>query len=277
MLEFISKQISYNYSLKKHLLIGISLGGIITFVMIFLQPFGTYNFESNHKYLIFLGFGLLIFGVYIFWARIENIWYDYKNKKWEIKYEIVSFILFMLIASLPIHFYNQVFLNDLFDSKYDGYEYLKHGFWFFQHSMIPIMVILSPFYVYLRNKLGVLNTPDSSNKVKIYGINKNEKITIMKEALLFVKASENYVNIYYTENDLVRHKTFRNTLAAINIQAPFLQKAHRSYLVNISTIKRVNGNSQNGKIEFHINGLEIPLSKSYYKTIKSALAIQPID
>lgn len=127
MLDFLSKEIPYNYSFKKHLLIGAFLGGIVIFIMIFLQPFGTYGFESNHKYLIFFGFGLLLFMVYFFCARIENIWYDYKNKNWTIKYEIFSFILFMVIASLPIHFYNQVFLNDLFNSQFDGYEYLKHG------------------------------------------------------------------------------------------------------------------------------------------------------
>ncbi|MEL6943272.1 MAG: LytTR family DNA-binding domain-containing protein, partial [Bacteroidota bacterium] len=249
------------------------LGGIVTFIMIFLQPFGTYDFESNYKFLIFLGFGILLFVVYLLWARIENRWYDYKSKTWLIQYEIISFFLFVLVASLPIHFYNQVFLNDLLSSQFDGYEYVKHGLWFFQHSMIPIMVILSPFYAYTRNKLGEFITPDSLGEVEIYGSNKNEKISITKESLLFVKASENYVNIYYGENGEVQHKTFRNTLAAINTQVPFLQKAHRSYLVNIAAIKRINGNSQNAKIEFHQDGLEIPLSKSYYKTIKSALAI----
>ncbi len=273
MLEFIFKQIPYSYSYKKQLLIGAFLGGIVTFIMVFLQPFGTYGFESTYKYLIFFGFGLLFFILYFFWARIENLWYHYKGKKWKVTYEIVSFILFMLASSLPIHFYNQVFLNDFFNSKYYEYEYLKHGLWFFQHSIVPIMVILLPFYIYLRNKFGELMTPDSSNEIDFYGINKGEKITIKKEELLFIKASENYVNIYYTKNNTIQYKTFRNTLTAMSKQAPFLLKSHRSYLVNISAIKNINGNSQNAKIEFHHDGLDIPLSKSYYKTLKLTLGI----
>lgn len=273
MLKFIFKQIPYNYSFKNQIIIGAFLGGIVTFIMIFLQPFGIYRFESNHKNLIFFGFGLLLFIIYLIWSRIENLWYNYKSKNWEIKYEIVSFILFMLISSLPIHFYNQVFLNDLFNSKYYGYEYLKHGLWFFQHSLVPTMLILSPFYVYLRNKFGELITLDSLDEIDIHGVNKDEKIRIKKEELLFIKASENYVNIYYLKNNIVLHKTFRNTLTEINKQAPFLHKSHRSYLVNLSTIKNIKGNSQNAKIEFHNDSLEIPLSKSYYKTIKLALGI----
>lgn len=273
MLEFISKQIPYNYIAYKQLVIGALLGGIVTFIMIFLQPFGTFGFESDYKNLIFLGFGILFFSVYFLFSRIENWWYDYKNKNWTIKYEIIAFILFVFFASLPIHFYNQVFLNDLFKTEFDAYEYLKHGIWFFLHSILPIMVILLPFYTYIRNKLGELVSTDSLKEVEILGINKNERIRIKKEDLLFVKASENYVNIFFLKNNSVHHKTFRNTLTAVNKQAPFLVKSHRSYLVNIQTIKDIKGNSQNAKIEFHHDNLDIPLSKSYFKSIKSALAI----
>ncbi|MBL4906274.1 MAG: LytTR family transcriptional regulator [Sneathiella sp.] len=273
MLEFLSKQIPYNSSFRKQFLIGAFLGGLVTFIMIFLQPFDTNRFESNHKYLIFSGFGLLFLLLYLICVRMENLWYNYKNKKWRIKSEIVSFITFVLISSIPIHFYNQVFLNDFFDYKYHGYEYLKHGLWFFRNSIIPVMLILLPFYVYFRNKFGELITSETLSEVVFCGINKGEKIILQKEKVLFIKASENYVEIYHTKNNTIQHKTFRNTLSVIGKQAPFLHKSHRSYLVNISTIKAVKGNSQNAKIAFHLDGLEVPLSKSYYKTVKLALGI----
>lgn len=273
MLEFISKQLPYCFSFKKQFMIGLFLGGITAFIMIFLQPFDTYSFESNYKYLIFFGFGLLLFILYLFYARMENLWYNYKNNRWEIKYEIISFIIFVLISSIPIHFYNQVFLNDFFDYEYHAYDYLKHGLWFFQYSLIPVMLILLPFYIYFRNKFGEFITAESLSEIELSGINKGEKLIVQKEAILFVEASENYVKIFYTKNNNIKFKTFRNTLTAINQQAPFLYKSHRSYLVNISKIKAVTGNSQNAKIEFHLNGLDIPLSKSYYKNIKLALAI----
>lgn len=273
MLDFINKQIPYSYHFKKQLLTGALLGGLVVFIMIFLQPFDTYRFESNHKYLIFSGFGLLLFVVYSFCSKLENWWYNRKNKRWEIKSEMVAFIAFVLIATIPIHFYNQVFLNDLFNYPFDGYEYLKHGLWFFQHSIVPVMLIILPFYLYLRNKFGELITPKSLREVEFYGLNKGEKIILQKEAILYVKASENYVKLFFVKNNSIHHEIFRNTLTAIKEQAPFLYKSHRSYLVNISTIKTVIGNSQNAKIQFHHDGLDIPLSKSYYNTIKSALGI----
>lgn len=273
MSAFLSKQIPYTYSFRKQFLIATILGLILAFILIFLRPFDTDGFESNHKYLILSAFGILFSILYMINAKIENLWYNRENKKWKIKHEIVSFLSLLFVSGIIIHFYNQVFLNDFFNYEYKEYEYIKHGLWFFRRFIIPVMLILLPFYIYLRNKFGDLIASESLSEIKFTGINKGENILIPKEALLFIKASENYVEIFHTKNKTIHHTTFRNTLTAMNKQAPFLYQCHRSYLVNISKIKVVKGNSQNAKIEFHHDNLDIPLSKSHYKTIKSALSI----
>lgn len=135
------------------------------------------------------------------------------------------------------------------------------------------MLIILPFYLFLRYHFGELITHEIVEEVEFMGLNKDEKLKVRKEAVLIVKASENYVDIYYAEDNSVRHITFRNTLTAISQHAPFLNRSHRSYLVNIANIKTVTGNSQNARIVFHSNDLEIPLSKSYYKNIKSTLIV----
>lgn len=271
-IEFLAKQIPYIYSFKRQILTGVLLGGVVIFIMIFLQPFDTYSFESNHKYLIFSGFGLVLFIIYMFCTRIENLWYNHKSKRWSIKDEIVSFAVLLFMSSIFIHLYNQVYLNDFFNSKYSFNDYLKHGLWFFQHSIVPVMFILLPFYLYIRNRFGELVTAESLSEIEISGINKGEKIVIQKEDILYIKASENYVQIFYSNDKTIQQKTFRNTLTAMSEQAPFLYRSHRSYLVNISSIKTIKGNSQNAKIEFHLDDMDIPLSKSYYKKVKSALS-----
>ena len=273
MLVFLSKQIPYTYSFRKQFLIATILGLILAFILVFLRPFDTDGFESNHKYLILSAFGILFSILYMINARMENWWYHHENKNWKIKHEIVSFLSLLFVSSIIIHFYNQVFLNDFFNYEYKEYEYLKHGLWFFRRFIMPVMLILLPFYIYLRNKFGDLITAESLSEFKFSGINKGEEILILKEDVLFIKASENYVDIFHTKNNTIQQTTFRNTLTAIKSQAPFLYQCHRSYLVNIAKIKVVKGNSQNAKIEFHHDDLDIPLSKSHYKTIKSALSI----
>lgn len=273
MLKFLSKQIPYNYCLKKQFLIAIILGAILAFIMIFLKPFDTDRFDSNHKHLILAGFGVILGICYLINGKVEHLWFSSENKTWTIKHEIISFVFLIFVSSVPIHFYNQIFLNDFFGHEYEKFEYIKHGLWFFQQSLIPVMFILLPFYVYLRNKFGDLPTSESLSEIEFFGTNKGEKLRIQRDAVLFVKASENYVEIFYEKNNDVQHQTFRNTIKAIKEQAPYLSRCHRSYLVNPSGIKSVLGNSQNAKIEFYHKDLEIPLSKSYYKTIMSTLSI----
>ncbi|MEM1002193.1 MAG: LytTR family transcriptional regulator DNA-binding domain-containing protein, partial [Bacteroidota bacterium] len=78
--------------------------------------------------------------------------------------------------------------------------------------------------------------------------------------------------IFFEEDGNIKQTIFRNTLGAINEQASFLMYCHRSYLVNISNIKRIKGNSQNAKITFEYD-LEIPLSNTHYKNVKTALSV----
>lgn len=265
-------QIPYTYQFRKQLWIAAILGFIVAFIMVFLEPFDTYQFESNYKYLILLGFGFLQSILYLMNARLENLWYRYENRRWKIKHEIASFLFLLFVSAIVIHFYNQVFLNDFFNHQYGQYEYVKHSLWFFRKAILPVILLILPFYVYLRNKFGEMITDKPASKIELWGKNKGEKILIQKEAILFVKASENYVEIFYKKGGAIQHETLRNTLTAINKQTPFLHQCHRSYLVNISAIKSVKGNSQNAKITFDHDGLDIPLSKSYYKTIKLTLS-----
>ena len=133
-------------------------------------------------------------------------------------------------------------------------------------SMIPVFV---PPMIYLRQKLGERIIPPPKNSFILIGENKNEVLRVGKDELLFVKAVENYVEICFTDKSKkVISVTFRQTLSNVYEQLPFLEKCHRSYLVNINSIKEITGNSQGAKISFIVGEKEIPLSKSYYKQIK---------
>ncbi|GEP52247.1 hypothetical protein FNO01nite_29190 [Flavobacterium noncentrifugens] len=123
--------------------------------------------------------------------------------------------------------------------------------------------------LYLRQKLGERIVPSSSNSIRLTGENKNEVLSLEKEDLLYIKAVENYIEICYVDQGKsIRSKTFRQTLSNVCEQLPFLEKCHRSYLVNTNAIVFISGNSQSARISFRVGEKEIPLSKTYYKHIK---------
>ena len=136
--------------------------------------------------------------------------------------------------------------------------------------MLPVFI---PPMLYLRQRFGECIVPPPQNSIVLIGENKNEILRMEKEELLFIKAVENYVEICFTDqNKKVISRTFRQTLSNVCEQLPFLEKCHRSYLVNISSIKEIVGNSQGAKISFGVGEKEIPLSKTHYKHIKSRMA-----
>jgi len=234
-------------------------------VIIFLEPFNTNEYKSDYRTILLLGFGGIVFCIHLIQSMLENRWYNKKNKVWLISYEIFSTILFFISSGTIIYLYNRRVINNL---NYSLGSYL----WYHTHIVVAMIPILTPVIVYLRQTFGEHITPPSPDSYIITGKNKNEHLELQKNTLLYVQAEENYINIYFIDtNNEIQSKTFRQTLSEVHGQISFLQKCHRSYLVNIKNIQEISGNSQNAKIRFSQTEHKIPLSKTYYKDIKNGM------
>lgn len=262
-MNFLQKQIHFTASIKRKLVVGLILGIFLSFVIIVLQPFDTDQFHSDHKVLVLSIFGILLFVAFVIQSILENWWYFHIHKVWRISHEILSTILFFLFSGSMIYLYNGLVINQQHYSVGGHLLYLRT----IVLAMIPL---IAPLLIYLRQKFGERIVPLTAGSIVLAGENKNEVLQMNKEELLFVKAVENYVEITFVDgNREVLSKTFRQTLSNVHRQIPFLEKCHRSYLVNPSVIKEISGNSQSAKISFLHGEEQIPLSKTYYKQIKS--------
>lgn len=264
-MSFFTQQIHFIAAFKRKLLVGCILGLFLSFIIIFLQPFDTNQFQSKNRYLLLSGFGFLLFAVFVLQSMMENTWYHRRNKVWLVIYEIVSTTLFFIFSGTVIYFYNSMVIN--------GLNYSFKDYWNYLSSIVLVMIpLFAPLFLYLRQKFGEKIIPPSITSFVLSGENKNETLRLEKEEVLFVRAIENYVEILFVnQNKTIVSKTFRQTLANVWQQLPFLEKCHRSYLVNRSTIKEIKGNSQSAKISFLHGEQKIPLSKTYYKQLKSNL------
>lgn len=188
----------------------------------------------------------------------------YKKLKctWIIKHEILSLLLFFTFSGTSIYFYNHFIINQL---EYNFHSHLKY----YKDIVLFMLPIVAPVLIFLRQQFGKRTAKKLKDSILIKGSNKHEELNLKRTHVLFIHALENYVEIYFIDdNNKINSKTFRQTLTNIKNQQPFLERCHRSYLVNISAIKNVTGNSQNSKIHFYKLEQNIPLSKTYYKDIK---------
>jgi hypothetical protein len=262
-LNSLKRQIHFVASIRRKVLIGFLLCIYLSFIIIFLQPFDTSQFESDYKVLLLSGYGILTFVVFAIQSSFENIWYFRMAKVWSVRHELISTLLFCLSSGTILYLYNRFIVN--------GENCTLATYWRFLSVTVTYMTpVFVPPMLYLRQKFGERIIPPAKNSFILTGENKNEILRIEKEELLFIRAVENYIEICFTDQSKkVISKTFRQTLSNVCKQLPFLEKCHRSYLVNISAIKEIAGNSQGAKISFVVGEKEIPLSKTYYKHIKN--------
>lgn len=265
--NFLHKQIPFVASLKKKALIGIGLGAFLAFVIIFLEPFDTNQFHSSYRYALLSGFGVVLTVTYLGYSLAENLWYNQTAKQWQVWHEVLSLFLFFVLAGNTIYVYNTKVVNG------DAFS-LGVYVWYCANIIMVFIPILAPILYYLRKRLGECIVPLPESTVVLSGENKNELLTIHKDQLLYAKATQNYIAIYYLSPEKkVLNSTFRQTLANLHKQAPFLQKCHRSYLVYLPNVSEIQGNSQNAKLIFEHTPEQIPLSKTLYKSIKNNKAL----
>jgi len=109
----------------------------------------------------------------------------------------------------------------------------------------------------------ILNT----RNITIYGSLKKEFFHVDETKVVYVKSENNYVCIFYFEENILKEKLLRSTLTNIETQLPFLSKIHRSYLINSKFILSIKGGKQNAKLYLKNVNNSIPISKAFFETL----------
>ena len=103
-----------------------------------------------------------------------------------------------------------------------------------------------------------------------------ERISLQAENILYLQSNDNYVAIFYIENEKVEQYLLRNSIKKLeSLLAPFsIIRCHRSFMVNTSNIisKKKKGNSFIVKIK-QIEEVDIPISKAYSSEIDKLIRV----
>jgi hypothetical protein len=96
------------------------------------------------------------------------------------------------------------------------------------------------------------------------------RVTLKSVNILYLESNDNYVNVYYLDNEKTKTYLVRNSLKLLekNLKEYPIYRCHRSYSVNIKNVKMIR-KSKKG-YELIINSPKeicLPVSKSYEKKI----------
>jgi hypothetical protein len=105
--------------------------------------------------------------------------------------------------------------------------------------------------------------------------NEKDNITILYTSFLAATSADNYVKIFYQENERLKTAIIRSTLKRVeeNTAAfPQFFRCHRTAIVNMSLVQSVNGSAQGYRLQLPLLQEEIPVSRNLNQVVKEKLA-----
>ncbi|MCH7525592.1 MAG: hypothetical protein IIC74_11525, partial [Bacteroidetes bacterium] len=197
---------------------------MLSFLIIFLEPFDTNEFKHPNKTILLAGYGLLLSTIYIAFHFSEKIFLK-TQKYWTWSNEIVFLSIFYIIVISTCFLYNQIVINGIEIESIKVIDALNFMI-YIGISLIPFILlpcILMRRYINLpRNLIVSSNEAHIKNPhpITIKGQNKNDVFTINFDEILYVNVLENYVQIHFFKNKILKKKLIRITLNKIQRQIP---------------------------------------------------------
>ncbi|HEX2921301.1 MAG TPA: LytTR family DNA-binding domain-containing protein [Bacteroidales bacterium] len=109
-----------------------------------------------------------------------------------------------------------------------------------------------------------------TDMVPFYDDKQTLKFSVKRENILYFESAENYVNIYYLNNNKVSKYLLRETLKKMeeNLAGSNIIRCHRCYIVNFDKVRVIRRDKDGLKLELDVpGGTDIPVSKTYIGSV----------
>ncbi len=278
MFEFLKKPYPFNDDLRYNskLIFFISIG-VLAFLYLF-QPLDVSVMDNKHKFYVVMGLGAVTFlslslNLLILPSLFPSI---FIKRIWNIKKEILWNIWILTTISVGYYIYYKVL-----------------GFFEVDFKMIVGLIIIAiipitGLIIVNRNRMLRLNLRMSEKINKKLEENKSieeklvhfnsdyvkDNLSIKVSLLLLIRAANNYIEVFWKEGDRYKSQMIRTSLKKVEEllkEHKFIFKCHRSYIVNINYIDKIEGAIQGYKIFLENLDFSVPVSKNSVYTLKELI------
>jgi len=242
---------------------------LIIFFMIFL-PFGVSNYNPNHEYTLKWIIELSSFSLLTFLVSVFN---EFLIKKLFIKKNSAKIVLIWSIWSFIIYGFCNFLLYNFLGNWHDFN--LKSGIIFiFQFGSVILFPMLGTIFLFrhqsLKNQFDIFiseqsNKIDPSQLITFAGQGQSDKIVLVTSRFLFAQSQDNYIELYYLNNDKISKHLLRSSLKDLTktLSFGFIIRSHRSYIVNLYHVNRVKGKASEMQLSLNQLDQTIPVSKTF--------------
>ena len=116
--------------------------------------------------------------------------------------------------------------------------------------------------------------PQHTEIINLMDNNGNLKLSVKLDNLYYIKAEDNYINVFYQRSGAIASYMLRckmQTIADNCVDSSSLMRCHRSYIVNINKVSVLHNEADGFVIDFEREGLDsVPVSKTYSAKVLEA-------
>ena len=116
--------------------------------------------------------------------------------------------------------------------------------------------------------------PEHTEIINLMDNNGNLKLSVKLDNLYYIKAEDNYINVFYQRSGTIASYMLRCKMKTIEdncVDSSSLMRCHRSYIVNIKKVSVLHNETDGFVIDFEREGLDsVPVSKTYSAKVLEA-------
>lgn len=271
---WLSKPFPATFELKPNAIRAGFFGLFVTLFLWYFKPFGMHQVSDAAMLAIALHFGLITIAC-ILTSNVLAPWLlgdRIREENWTTGKEVgLTLINFLVIGTANAAYLS---LSGLSSKNFpDLFLYLQGAT--FAVGIFPVI-----FFIYydqarfLREHLAKAQEADAD----LHKAEDSDKAG--EEALLFdnesgktelqlppaevfmIRSDGNYLEVFFRESDTIKKHLLRNRISAVEeaLPTPPFVQCHRSYIVNLSKVRKISGNARG--YELSLEGMEAPVPVS---------------
>jgi len=282
MFENLNQSYPFNNNFKHNVkTIGLVTIGFML-LMFYFQPFGINFLQLEHQSYFVLGACLMSSGtLFVNTLIIPGIFPKvFKSSNWTIRKEMVwniwLFSNLFVIFSFTAWFLEPRQSTDLTIFQTGALALLPlvlFNLISYNHALKDKMVNMldnSGWHWFGEEKTEAIPKYDMSLPAE----NGKDVFTSRMEDILVFHSSGNYIEIFWTDNQIRKKKLFRQTFAYVEQymkDKPEFKKCHRCWMINLNKVEALTGNSKGYFIEIKKLGFRVPVSRNYISSFRELL------
>ena len=259
----------------------ISISLFISLFLYVFQPFGLQLLQHEYKSLVLVGYGLVTFVVLIANKSILPLIIPnlFEEEGWTIKKQILWLIWLLFSISLGNYIYAVLFTVIPWSGFYGLLIFIAFTV---AIGLIPIVLItfISQNAMLKKNmahsqEINATIHEKLETQEDIIAVESGKQtININADHIIAIESEGNYINVLTIEDDQVKSELIRNTIKNLEDQlsdrSSFF-KCHRAFIINLSYVQNVSGNSQGFNVDLLKLNKSIPVSRTYTKDFKKRM------